>query len=179
MKFKTNLITAALFCAVATASFGVSAQTVRIANQCDSLSMDPHSLNESLQLSVTGNVYEALVGRNKDLSLAPALATERGEPLERPGEVPVGESRGVGASGAGKTTLLRALVGLLDVEAVEARVLAGVEERRLGSRLDNLHLTGWVATGMIAASRQFEQQMKMLQTAQEREQSATRLLGNS
>jgi flagellar basal-body rod protein FlgF len=29
---------------------------------------------------------------------------------------------------------------------------------------------------MIAAARQFEQQMKMLQTAQEREQSATRLL---
>ena len=44
----------------------MSAQTVRIANQGDSLSMDPHSLNESLQL-VTGNVYEALVGRNKDL----------------------------------------------------------------------------------------------------------------
>jgi hypothetical protein len=39
------------------------------------LSMDPHSLNESLQLTVTGNVYEPLVGRNKDLSLAPALAT--------------------------------------------------------------------------------------------------------
>ena len=39
-----------------------------IANQGDALSMDPHSLNESLQLSVTGNVYEPLVGRNKDLS---------------------------------------------------------------------------------------------------------------
>ena len=37
--------------------------------------MDPHSLNESLQLSTTSNVYEPLVGRNKDLSLAPALAT--------------------------------------------------------------------------------------------------------
>jgi peptide/nickel transport system substrate-binding protein len=48
---------------------------VRIANQGDALSMDPHSLNESLQLTVTGNVYEALVGRNKDLSLAPALAS--------------------------------------------------------------------------------------------------------
>ena len=48
-----------------------SAQTVRIANQGDALSMDPHSLNESLQLSVTGNVYEPLVGRNKDLTLAP------------------------------------------------------------------------------------------------------------
>ena len=32
---------------------------------------------------------------------------------------------------------------------------------------------------MISAARQFEQQMKMLQTAQEREQSATRLLSNS
>lgn len=32
---------------------------------------------------------------------------------------------------------------------------------------------------MIAAARQFEQQMKMLQTAQEREQSATRLLSGS
>lgn len=72
MKFKTHLIAAAALCA---AAVSVQAQTVRIANQGDSLSMDPHSLNESLQLSVTGNVYEALVGRNKDLSVAPALAT--------------------------------------------------------------------------------------------------------
>jgi peptide/nickel transport system substrate-binding protein len=72
MRFKPQLIAAAALCAMmATAQ----AQTVRIANQGDSLSMDPHSLNESLQLSVTGNVYEPLVGRAKDLSLAPALAT--------------------------------------------------------------------------------------------------------
>lgn len=51
------------------------AQTVRIGNQGDALSMDPHSLNETLQLSVTGNVYEPLVGRNKDLSLRPLLAS--------------------------------------------------------------------------------------------------------
>ena len=38
--------------------------------------MDPHSLNESLQLSFTGNVYEPLVGRDKKLGLAPALATK-------------------------------------------------------------------------------------------------------
>lgn len=74
--FKTHLIAAAVFCA----ALGAQAQTVRIANQGDSLSMDPHSLNESLQLSVTGNVYEALVGRNKDLSLAPALATSWKQP---------------------------------------------------------------------------------------------------
>jgi peptide/nickel transport system substrate-binding protein len=52
-----------------------NAKTIRIGNQGDALSMDPHSLNESLQLSVTGNVYEPLTGRNKDLSLAPLLAT--------------------------------------------------------------------------------------------------------
>ena len=57
-----------------------SAKTIRIGNQGDALSMDPHSLNESLQLSVTGNVYEPLVGRNKDLSLAPALATKWSQP---------------------------------------------------------------------------------------------------
>ncbi|HZN47378.1 MAG TPA: ABC transporter substrate-binding protein [Ramlibacter sp.] len=72
MHFKTHLIATAVLCAV---TFGAQAQTVRIANQGDALSMDPHSLNESLQLTTTGNVYEGLVGRNKDLSLAPGLAT--------------------------------------------------------------------------------------------------------
>ena len=57
-----------------------SAKTIRIGNQGDALSMDPHSLNESLQLSVTGNVYEPLTGRNKDLSLAPLLATSWSQP---------------------------------------------------------------------------------------------------
>jgi peptide/nickel transport system substrate-binding protein len=57
-----------------------SAQTVRIGNQGDALSMDPHSLNESLQLSVTGNVYEPLVGRDANLKLAPALATRWSQP---------------------------------------------------------------------------------------------------
>jgi peptide/nickel transport system substrate-binding protein len=75
MKFHKKISLTALFTALAAASLVAQAQTIRIANQGDSLSMDPHSLNESLQLSVTGNVYEPLVGRNKDLSLAPALAT--------------------------------------------------------------------------------------------------------
>ena len=57
-----------------------NAKTIRIGNQGDALSLDPHSLNESLQLSVTGNVYEPLVGRNKDLSLAPSLATSWTQP---------------------------------------------------------------------------------------------------
>ncbi len=74
MSIPRKITATALFVALSAAGLLASAQTVRIANQGDSLSMDPHSLNESLQLSVTGNVYEPLVGRNKDLSLAPALA---------------------------------------------------------------------------------------------------------
>jgi peptide/nickel transport system substrate-binding protein len=53
-----------------------NAVTLRVANQGDVQSMDPHSLNESLQLSFTGNVYEPLVERGKDMALTPALATK-------------------------------------------------------------------------------------------------------
>ena len=75
MKTTRQLVATALFAALSAAALVGQAQTIRIANQGDALSMDPHSLNESLQLSTTSNVYEPLVGRNKDLSLAPALAT--------------------------------------------------------------------------------------------------------
>lgn len=75
MKFKQNLLSTLVLCTLSATSFVVSAQTLRVANQGDALSMDPHSLSEFLQFSVTGNVYEGLVLRNKDLSLAPGLAT--------------------------------------------------------------------------------------------------------
>ncbi|OJX31842.1 MAG: ABC transporter substrate-binding protein [Burkholderiales bacterium 68-12] len=75
MKFHKKMLASAVLAALSATVVVANAQTIRIANQGDALSMDPHSLNESLQLSVTGNVYEPLVGRNKDLSLAPALAT--------------------------------------------------------------------------------------------------------
>ncbi|AMM23928.1 ABC transporter substrate-binding protein [Variovorax sp. PAMC 28711] len=75
MSFKRNVLAASVFVALAATSLMAGAQTIRIANQGDALSLDPHSLNESLQLSVDANVYETLVGRNKDLSLAPLLAT--------------------------------------------------------------------------------------------------------
>ncbi len=71
---KKSALTVAIIASTAIISVA-SATTIRIGNQGDALSLDPHSLNESLQLSVTGNVYEGLTGRNKDLSLAPALAT--------------------------------------------------------------------------------------------------------
>jgi peptide/nickel transport system substrate-binding protein len=75
MSLKKSVVAAAILSVLATASLMAGAQTIRIANQGDALSLDPHSLNESLQLSVAANVYETLTGRNKDLSLAPLLAT--------------------------------------------------------------------------------------------------------
>ena len=72
MSFKHSLMASLVLAALAAPAV---AQTVRIANQGDSLSMDPHSLNESLQLSVTGNVYEGLTAQDKDLALVPGLAT--------------------------------------------------------------------------------------------------------
>jgi peptide/nickel transport system substrate-binding protein len=74
MKYKKSLIAGCVFTALSVMGMA-QAQTVRIGNQGDALSMDPHSLNESLQLSVTNNVYEPLVGRDSQLRLAPALAT--------------------------------------------------------------------------------------------------------
>jgi len=72
MKYKYHLIAAALACAFASVA---QAQTIRVANQGDALSLDPHSLNESLQLDVLGNVFEGLVGRDRNLNLVPGLAT--------------------------------------------------------------------------------------------------------
>jgi peptide/nickel transport system substrate-binding protein len=62
--------------AVALAAPLSQAVTLRVSNQGDVQSMDPHSLNESLQLSFTGNVYESLIERDKSMNLAPALATK-------------------------------------------------------------------------------------------------------
>lgn len=74
MKFTPTLMASLVTAALAAAS-AASAQTVRIGNQGDALSMDPHSLNETTQLSVVGNVYEPLVGRDENLKLTPRLAT--------------------------------------------------------------------------------------------------------
>ena len=52
----------------------VQAASVRVANQGDVLSMDPHSLNEAIQLSFLNNVFESLVTRDKELKIVPSLA---------------------------------------------------------------------------------------------------------
>ena len=76
MTLKTTLLIAALALACATSQ----AVTLRVANQGDAQSMDPHSLNESLQLGFMANVYEPLIGRDKKLGLVPALATQWTQP---------------------------------------------------------------------------------------------------
>ena len=75
MSFKQKAAVAAVLCALAAMIPIAGAQTIRIANQGDALSLDPHSLNEALQMSIALNIYEPLVGRNKDLGVMPLLAT--------------------------------------------------------------------------------------------------------
>ena len=74
--FMKKIVPAVLAACLAFAAFGASAVTLRVSNQGDVTSMDPHSLNESLQLSFTSNVYESLIERDKTMGLAPALATK-------------------------------------------------------------------------------------------------------
>ncbi len=63
-------------------AFGASVQakTLRLADQGDIVSLDPHSLNEAFQLSMLSNVYEGLVSINKKLEFVPGLATKWSNP---------------------------------------------------------------------------------------------------
>lgn len=63
---------------LATAGLGTTlhAQTLRWSTQGDLQTLDPHSQNESLTNSLNGQVYDTLVTRDKQLGIAPALATE-------------------------------------------------------------------------------------------------------
>jgi peptide/nickel transport system substrate-binding protein len=75
-QFVMRTSAALAFAAALAAAAPLQAKTFRFANQGDALSMDPHSLNESLQLNFLANIYEPLVGRGKKLELVPALATD-------------------------------------------------------------------------------------------------------
>ncbi len=71
------IITRSMLFATLAFACGISAATtLRVADVGDITSMDPHSFNETLQLSFTGSIYEPLVGRGKDMALVPALATK-------------------------------------------------------------------------------------------------------
>ena len=71
----------------------------------------------------------------------------------------------------GDDGLFRGAEGDLPADAT-ARVQSGALEGSNVSPVESM-------VAMIAAARQFEQQMKMLQTSQEREQSATKLLSSA
>jgi peptide/nickel transport system substrate-binding protein len=75
MKLRRDIGSTLIASALAVLSWNTQAATLKVANQGDALSMDPHSLNESLQITVTSNVYEGLVLRGRDYKLAPGLAT--------------------------------------------------------------------------------------------------------
>ena len=76
MNFKKKAAFSLIGTALTATTFVASAVTLRVANQGDALSLDPHSLNESLQLTVVGNVFEPLVTRDRNYKLAPSLATD-------------------------------------------------------------------------------------------------------
>ena len=76
MNLKQTFLTTALASALGLAGLQAHAVTLRVSNAGDVQSMDPHSLNETLQLSFTASVYEQLVGRDKKMALTPLLATK-------------------------------------------------------------------------------------------------------
>jgi peptide/nickel transport system substrate-binding protein len=69
------LLACALCASSAVAQSNSGTVVFKYANQGDAVSMDPHSLNESLQLGFLNNIYESLVGFDRNLKLVPALAT--------------------------------------------------------------------------------------------------------
>ena len=69
MTFKLTPLVATLASALALTALSASAVTILIGNQGDALSMYPHSLNESLQLTVVENVQMALLSHD-DLLLS-------------------------------------------------------------------------------------------------------------
>jgi peptide/nickel transport system substrate-binding protein len=73
---RAGLVCAALLGGLVPLGAAAQGKVFKYANQGDALSMDPHSLNESVQLNFVGNVYETLVARGKQLELVPGLATE-------------------------------------------------------------------------------------------------------
>ena len=69
-------LAAALAGSLALCAMGASAQTLRWSSQGDPQTLDRYAQNEGLTNMFNGQVYEFLVARDKQLAIAPALATE-------------------------------------------------------------------------------------------------------
>ena len=76
LPFKKLGLGVALAAALAVSAAPAFAKTIKVGNQGDITMMDPHSLNESLQLSMLSNVYEGLVTYSRETGVAPGLATD-------------------------------------------------------------------------------------------------------
>ncbi|MES3019979.1 MAG: ABC transporter substrate-binding protein, partial [Pseudomonadota bacterium] len=76
MKRATSAALSAIALTVGLCSASAHAQALRWASQGDLQTLDPYSRNESLTNAMNGQVYEYLVGRDKQLNIVPQLATE-------------------------------------------------------------------------------------------------------
>ncbi len=76
MRIKQTLANLLIATALGAGASAAHSETFRWAFQGDLQALDPYSLNETLTLGFLGNVYEALVMRDKALQIIPALATE-------------------------------------------------------------------------------------------------------
>jgi peptide/nickel transport system substrate-binding protein len=74
MSVRQILLAATTITIVAFAMSPASSQTLRYANQGNLNSLDPYTLNETTTHAHIGQVYEALITRDKDLKIIPALA---------------------------------------------------------------------------------------------------------
>jgi len=64
----------ALLLAASLAAFPLAAKTLRFASGFDPQSMDPHGLALQYQTRVTSQIYESLVGRDRNFAIEPQLA---------------------------------------------------------------------------------------------------------
>src|SRR6266404_6644060 len=74
MSVRQTLLAATLALIAALAMSPAPAQTLRYANQGDLKSLDPYTLRETTTTAHHAHIYEALVTRDKQLKIIPALA---------------------------------------------------------------------------------------------------------
>ena len=75
-----NFSHAALAAMLAVSAAAVDAKTLRYASQDDPQTLDPHSANLLSTNRVLGQVYEGLVGRDKNFKIVPGLAVSWSQP---------------------------------------------------------------------------------------------------
>ena len=75
MRLRKTFAAALAAAALSVSTLSADAKTFRWAFQGDLQALDPYGLNETLTLGFLGNIYEALVMRDRTLQIVPALAS--------------------------------------------------------------------------------------------------------